>query len=744
MDEIISHLRQLPDMTWQFQPNDEHQQGVANLAELFAASFNMAEWGRALGLLHDKGKEKHQFQDYIRNVSGFDTTRKDYDAISRRHAYVGALLAKSNIQPPLYILISQPIAGHHAGLQDPGDFHNSMALPLPADVDPNVDVHLLPASLPKGLRPDDFNHLVRMLFSCLVDADFLDTERFMSPDSFSLRGGGQSCASLADKLRQHMDALAAHAKPTPVNAFRATILEACRDAAPLPQGFFSLTVPTGGGKTLASLSWALEHAIAHGLSRVIIAIPFTSIVSQTAAVLRSIFGDENVLEHHSAASADDEADDAIDSLKSKARLASENWDAPIVVTTNVQLLESLYANKPSKCRKLHNIARSVVILDEAQALPLSLLQPIVNALKSYQRLFGVSFLLMTASQPILGGNSLQRLKKECQRVKLNGLDDMREISPDPDGLALPRRTQIVFDYERPWDYDELASRMLANDRILCVVNTREVALEVFRRVAVDPDAATFHLSRMMCGEHIQATLAQIRCLLTEQPHKKVRVISTQLIEAGVDLDFPAVFRQVAGLDSILQAAGRCNREGLRQEKGVVTVFSLPKPKVPRGALLDAVNALKGMRAVLGSEADVMTQAAMTEFFGQLYARFSRDHSFDKEAVEAEVKNIPDVQFATAAKKFRLIDDDGVDILVPYLNGEALIEQLRREGPSRWLMRKLRPYAVSVGRHLLDGLLKERVVEQLCDGLYCLTSPNQYDAQTGLLTTNVALEELMMV
>ncbi|MDD7724840.1 MAG: hypothetical protein PUJ24_04150, partial [Bacteroidales bacterium] len=180
------------------------------------------------------------------------------------------------------------------------------------------------------------------------------------------------------------------------------------------------------------------------------------------------------------------------------------------------------------------------------------------------------------------------------------------------------------------------------------------------------------------------------------------------------------------------------------EKGVVTVFSLPKPKVPRGALLDAVNALKGMRAVLGSEADVMTQAAMTEFFGQLYARFSRDHSFDKEAVEAEVKNIPDVQFATAAKKFRLIDDDGVDILVPYLNGEALIEQLRREGPSRWLMRKLRPYAVSVGRHLLDGLLKERVVEQLCDGLYCLTSPNQYDAQTGLLTTNVALEELMMV
>lgn len=736
---VISHIRRLPDQTWEIQTNEQHQQGVANLAAEFASHFGMRPWGRALGLLHDKGKEKHQFQDYIRDASGYDTSRKDYDTVSKRHAYVGAILARQTLAEPLATLLALPIAGHHAGLQDPGDFDNAISLPLPDDVDPQVDIHLSCRDLPKGMEPQDFNHLVRMLHSCLVDADYLDTERFMKPESFALRGEGQTMAQLAERLRRHMDSLMASARPSPVNTFRATVLEACRNAAPLPQGFYSLTVPTGGGKTLASVSWALGHAAAHGLRRVIIAIPYTSIIAQTAKILRDIFGDENVLEHHSATATDDDGREQVDDVNAKARLASENWDAPIVVTTNVQLFESVYACKTSRCRKLHNIARSVVILDEAQSLPLPLLQPVIDAMKSYNRLFGVTFLLMTASQPILGGPSLDRLKKELPRLNLTGIDGLREISPDPDGLNLPRRTRITFDYQEPWDYDELAARLMANDKVLCVVNTRQAALEVYRRAARDADAVTLHLSRMMCAAHVQDTIAAVRQILAEQPQKRLRVISTQLIEAGVDIDFPAVFRQVAGLDSILQAAGRCNREGQLAEAGAATVFSLTGSM--RGSLSLADDSLRAMRAALGDEADVMTQEAMTEYFGQLYSRVD---SFDEKGVASDVKKITHVPFATVAHNFRLIDDESVDIIVPYKDGERLAEQLRAEGPSRHLMRQVRPYTVSVRRRLLERLVEQRIVVRLRDDILALASPSQYDALTGLLTENVELEELMMV
>ena len=735
-NDVISHLRQSADGSWQIQTNKEHSDGVAALASKFCSLFGMEEWGRVLGLLHDRGKERPEFQSYIREVSGFGKGECAYNAITKRHAYVGAILAKAAC-PKAYPLLSIPIEGHHSGLHDHDDFVLAMKQELPDGIDRQTPTASLALDRDLLKSPDEYNHLIRMLFSCLVDADFLDTESFMTPGSAGQRGGGDDMATLSEKLRRKMDEMCANAPKTPVNSFRAKILSACMAEADAPQGFFSLTVPTGGGKTLASMVWALRHAVRHGLRRVIVVIPYTSIITQTAQVLRDVFGDKNVLEHHSAT--DDDSDDCQENpLKLRSRLATENWDAPIVVTTNVQFFESLFSNKPSKCRKLHNIARSVVLMDEVQTLPVDFLNPIVSALKAYQRLFGVSFLFMTASQPILGGESLDALKRECREVNLSGIGDIKEISPDADGKSLPRRTNINFCYSTPWSYDDLAERLMCHDRVLCVVNTRQDALEVYRRMDADNASLTFHLSRMMCGEHIRRTIGEIRKALKEDPLRKVRVISTQLIEAGVDLDFPAVFRQVAGLDSILQAAGRCNREGLLGHEGEVTVFSLPRPQ--RGSQAMAEAAFKSMRAELGEGADVMTQRAMTAYFAQYYAL---DREFDKKGIGADL-NSKEVQFASAAEKFKLIEDGGQDVIVPFGRGAELLDQLRREGESYSLMRKLRPYAVSVRRRVAEDLLAGGIVGMVAEGVLALTSAKQYDDKVGLLAENVSLNEIMMI
>lgn len=735
-NEIISHLRQSADGSWQIQTNEEHSDGVAALASKFSSLFGMGEWGRVLGLLHDRGKEKPEFQSYIREVSGFGKGECGYDAITKRHAYVGALLAKM-AYPRVHPLLSIPIEGHHAGLHDHDDFLQAMKQEFPDGIDRQAPSVSLSLNRDMLKSPSEYNHLIRMLFSCLVDADFLDTESFMAPDSAGRRGGGDDMATLSEKLRVKMEEMCANAPHTPVNSFRAKILSACETEADAPQGFFSLTVPTGGGKTLASMAWALRHAVRHGLRRVIVVIPYTSIITQTAQVLRNVFGDENVLEHHSAT--DDDSDDGQENPRTlKRRLATENWDAPIVVTTNVQFFESLFSNKPSKCRKLHNIANSVVLMDEVQTLPVDFLNPIISALKAYRRLFGVSFLFMTASQPILGGESLEALKRECRDVNLDGIGDIKEISPDVDGGSLPRRTNINFCYSTPWSYDDLAERLMLRDRVLCVVNTRQDALEVYRRMNADDGSLTFHLSRMMCGEHIRRTIDEIRKALKEDPARKVRVISTQLIEAGVDLDFPAVFRQVAGLDSILQAAGRCNREGLMSHMGEVTVFSLPRPQ--RGSQARAEAALKNMRAELGDGVDVLTQRAMTAYFAQYYAL---GREFDKKGIGADLNSM-EVQFASAAEKFKLIEDGGQDVIVPYGRGAELLAELRKEGESYSLARKLRPYTVSVRKGMVESLLADGVVSVAAEGVLALTSAVQYDPKVGLLAENVSLNEIMMI
>ena len=401
--EVISHLFKDDKDCWHIQSNEQHLEGVARLSESFANEFGMGSWGRALGLLHDKGKERKSFQDYIRQNSGLEPEM--HCSLEHNHAFVGGIIAKSIYGKGSESLLCNQIISHHSGLHDYCQIEETLKKDIPSDVNrcvEKIQLNRPPFSLSpiKGCKgmTSDANHLSRMLFSCLVDADYLDTELFMDEKSARKRINGISLQSLLPLLETYIDNLQKRSSESEVNAIRRKVQERCVSMSNVEKGFYSLTVPTGGGKTLSSLVWALRHAVHNGMKRIIIAIPYTSIIVQTASILKQIFGEEAVLEHHS--NFDPQSIQGKE-MQHKAKLATENWDYPIVVTTNVQLFESMFSNKPSDCRKLHNIVNSVIILDEVQTLPTDYLQPIVDALKSYQRMFGISVLFTTASQPVL-------------------------------------------------------------------------------------------------------------------------------------------------------------------------------------------------------------------------------------------------------------------------------------------------------------------------------------------------------
>ena len=428
-----------------------------------------------------------------------------------------------------------------------------------------------------------------MLFSCLVDADFLDTEAFMVPDQADHRRKICDLVSLKTLLDQHMMDVKRGCDDTPVNRARDEILNACRVAATEPSGLFSLTVPTGGGKTLSALSFGLDHAIHHGKQRVIYVIPYTSIVEQTASTLTSIFGEDNIVEHHSNLDPDKET--------LRMRLASENWDAPIIITTNVQFFESLFSARSSRCRKLHNIVNSVAILDEAQLVPPNKLAPCVAAINELTRNYRVTVVLSTATQPVLPN-----------------LDTPQEIIPKQLNLySRLQRTEIIMpeSLNTRTTWQDLALQLEKHDQILCIVNTRRDCYDLFQLMP----KGTIHLSALMCGQHRATVIQSIKEKLKRG--ETLRVVSTQLVEAGVDIDFPVVYRALAGLDSIAQAAGRCNREGKMPEKGRVVVFTPPK-SVPRGLLHKGENTTKELYAL--PNFDPQTHESYTHYFDLFYSK----------------------------------------------------------------------------------------------------------------------------
>ena len=716
-DIIISHVRQIDGIV---QSNEEHQRGVAELASKFAGVFSMAEWGRVLGLLHDKGKEKKAFQQHIIKESGLDSNTKvegDY-----RHAYVGALVAK-RLFPKFYPLMINAIMGHHRGLYDDGEKKEVMKSEMPNDVNvEEIDADFEIPQLEKQIKgyQKDIHHLQRMLYSCLVDADYLDTEAFMQPEQSKQRGKYDSLATLEDKLEAYLSRLKQDAPDTEVNRIRNEVQQYCIKESDSEPGFYSLTVPTGGGKTLASVLWAIKHAVKNDLKRIIIAIPYTSIIAQTASVLRSIFGEENVLEHHSNV---DRTKANNKELSQKQRLATENWDYPIIVTTNVQLFESLFSNKPSDCRKLHNIAKSVLILDEVQTLPMNFLQPVIDTFDTLKRVFGVSILFTTASQPVLSGKILG----SNPFVSFEGLSQIHEIVPREANLHdCLRRVKIEFEDDDNKDYDEVAEQISKHSRVLCIVNTRNVAKEIYSRLP--KDGICLHLSRMMCPDHVRETIDRVKAALKDPSNNVIRVVATQLIEAGVDIDFPVVFRQE------LQAAGRCNREGCL-EQGETFVFGLQK-SLPPGFMTQTNNARLGM----GKDHDWFSPEAMEAYFKQLY---SRVNTFDKANIK-ELLYKPEMQFETAALEFRLIDDNTTSVIVNWKNSMELVERLKNEGVSYSLMKALSQFSVNVRERDLKKLDEAGAIEEVLEGIFVIRDASFYDKQIGLVTDNHWLEETYII
>ena len=725
--KYISHIRknQYGEII-SYQSNEEHCIGVAELAKQFASEFGMGNWGYVLGILHDKGKEKKEFQEYIQDVNGIPG-HKHWTKKGKAHAYVGALLAQGLYGKVATTFFGNAICGHHAGLYDYFELEKMISSSdLPSEVQMQTDaIQLNKAKF--TLTENQINHLVRVLFSCLVDADYLDTEKFMNVSSASQRGHHKKLSELLILLEDHFCKLNNNSEDSTVNVIRRCVQEQCIKMSSGENGFYSLTVPTGGGKTLSSLLWAMRHAVCNGQKRIIIAIPYTSIIVQTASVLKSIFGEENVLEHHSQFTIDSIIDKDI---RLKAKLASENWDYPIVVTTNVQLFESMFSNKPSDCRKLHNIANSVIILDEVQTLPTDYLQPIVDALKSYQRMFGISVLFTTASQPVLSG-----LIEGCNpKAAFQGIDNITEIIPMEYALHDKLRRVCLKIDNAGSSYDEIAERLSRHNKVLCIVNTRNDAREIFERLP--KEGLTIHLSRMMCPRHVSKAIQEIKQALIDNSETVVRVVATQLIEAGVDIDFPVVYRQEAGLDSILQAAGRCNREG-KLNMATTYVFSLSVEHNLYGSIIDANNARLNMVNVN----DWFAPETMTEYFRQLYCR---KETFDKKDIKTLLYKHTEMCFAEAAKEFRLIEEAGTTVYVNMDNSLELVERLKSDGITYSLMKQLSQYGVNIHERDFQKLWRYGAIEEVIEGIYVVNDRAQYDENIGLRLDNHWMNEILTI
>ncbi len=713
----------------------EHLYAVANRARTHAAAFEGGDWACLAGLWHDLGKYRPAFQACIRAADGADAHLESRPG-KVRHAIVGALHAQG--LGPYGNLLAYLIAGHHAGLPDwypdeaPGaalsqeliDQREALADALSGGI-PAAILNAGKAGLGKPpVREARELHLwLRMLFSCLVDADFLDTEAALDSVRKKLRGGYADLAVLRAAYDRYM-ASAFGPPDTHVKERREEIRAAGLVHAADAPGLFSLTVPTGGGKTLASLGFALHHAVTHGLKRVIYVIPYTSIIEQTTDVFRRVFAGIEpipVIEHHSNLDVTDETRET-----PRSRLAAENWDAPVIVTTNVQFFESLYAARGSRCRKLHNIAESVLILDEAQLLPPEHLAPILDALRQLKDRYRVSIVLSTATQP-----ELTKCRRDpFGRIQLHGLGDARELAPDPDQLfrELERVTVSLpaSDQERR-DWDGIAAELAEHRQVLCIVNRRDDAEALWRKLRNLGVEGMVHLSARMCGAHRAEVIAHVKTELAAG--RPLRVASTQLVEAGVDFDFPVVYRAMAGLDSIAQAAGRCNREGRLPDKGRVVVFNPPKPS-PNGILLIAEQAAK--RVLAGASGEPLAPPNYACYFDRFYADL---HGHDKEGVmELLTKDAAKgrIQFRTAAAKFRLIPDEGQRaVFVLWGEGAALIGQLKTVGPHRTLMRQLQRHAVTLYDYQWKKLLAGGDLE-LYEDFLIQKSEALYHPELGLL------------
>ena len=697
--EYVTHKRD----DGSFQLLKEHLRGVAELSEKFAEDIGSPCEGRRTGMLHDIGKYSTAAQKRQRNpehTQPIDHSTAGAQAAARIYRDIPAAFA---------------ICGHHGGIPDMGMTEGTIGARIRKELNGSMD----PSAWKNEIKVDektDMPHAVlakpesltaamytRMLFSCLVDADYLDTEEALCGKQ--PRGGYSEISELYRKLQMYVSTWLDNPRDDLCRQ-RNNILSACFKEGNNTQGIYKLTVPTGGGKTISSLAFALSHAATHNLHRIIYVIPYTSIIEQTADIFSNILGVENVLEHHSQAQAD-AGDDECDILR-RRQLACENWDSPIVVTTAVQFFESLYSSKPSRCRKLHNIAKSVIVFDEVQTLPVTLLKPCVSAISELASSYGATVLLCTATQPPLD----EIFKKFTSELPI------REIAPEPNTLFTFFK-RVRFLKEGLLSDIQVSERLLEERQVLCVVNSRKRARDIFE---VLPSDGSYHLSTLMTAKDREITLKNIRERL--RLGQCCRVVSTSLIEAGVDVDFPCVWRETAGLDSILQAAGRCNREGKNQpESSVVHIFD------GEGKVSDALlSRIVPTKQILDTFDDINTDTAMQAYYHKLFWACG-DEGLDKPHIlESEEK----LHFREVTDKFHLIDDDTKTVYIPDGDNEEEIRLLRIGQLSRGQMRKLGRSAVNIPWYEYQTMVKNGAVEDHDPyGFGILLHTDAYDKKCGL-------------
>lgn len=731
----------LPPSGWE--PLATHLAEVSKLAAEFAGAFDAADLAALAGKWHDLGKYSLAFQRYLRlSASGCSPSR------GPDHSTAGALHAVRQVRGNLGQCLAFLIAGHHAGLADLGTpedpdgscLKRRLSDPPEEAVDAiqRASDEIKAVIMPKvprwitspGGTPLRLSLFVRMLFSCLIDADRLATEAFCDSDRAAQRRSvpAPSIGDLQQVLDAHIDRLSEKSRGSrsPVAACRASLLADCRGIAQRSPGLYSLTAPTGCGKTLSSMSFALRHAASHGMRRVIYALPFTSVTEQNAAVLREAlgqFGSKAVLEHHSAyRSPWDGSTEETRPDRVWHRLMVENWDAPVIVTTNVRLLESLFASGASDCRKLHRIAKSVIVLDEAQTLPVQMLKPTLTVLRELASSYGCTIVLCSATMPAVTHRSDFPI----------GLSPVQEIVSDP--IALERSMRRVAIQRVGGLTDEsLLDRIAPLRQALVVVNTRPHAARLFRALR-GRGVPCVHLSGLLCPEHRTAVVAQVKERL--RADAQCVVISTQVVEAGVDIDFPVVFRGMAGLDSIIQAAGRCNREG-RLPTCPVFVFDTEERapgEIGRGALVTA--------QVLKDGVDPVELRTIEDYFRLLY--WDRQDEWDggigadgrSVGITDELLSPARLAFRDAARAYRIVDDGGqsTPVVVPYQEaGKEMCDRLRRPARGdRSILGAAQRFTVNARRWYVDKALETGVCEQTECGAVILLESTRYDPELGLL------------
>ena len=729
----------LPYEYWQ--TLQSHSVNVGEMAVEFAHVFGAQEIACQTGQLHDLGKYSEAFNHRLHGGPSVD------------HATAGAKIAVEHWGGVIGKLMAFCIAGHHAGLANgngEGDNRRTLkqrlALQFGADIPALDNLWQQEIKLPQNLSAPplkaDAHHpffsyafFTRMLYSCLVDADYLDTEAFyLNLENKAIERGGypdlnalqhnfnQFINKFRRRVAQASKQTEAEKRNAALNRLRSEILDYAVEQATQPQGLFTLTVPTGGGKTFTSMAFALEHAKHHGMRRVIYVIPFTSIIEQNASEFRKAFGElgeQAVLEHHSTF---DDGKLQNEATKDKLRLASENWDAPIVVTTAVQFFESLFADRSSRCRKLHNIAGSVIILDEAQMLPLNLLLPIMQAIKELAQNYRCSVVMCTATQPAV----------QAENGFYRGFENVREIAPKPTALFDKLRRTTVQHIGTQTDADLLA-KLAEHPQMLVIVNNRRHARSLYDQ-AKHLDG-TFHLTTLMCAKHRSQKLDEIRGRLKNG--EPCRVIATSLIEAGVDVDFPLVMRAEAGLDSVAQAAGRCNREGKRSsENSFVWIFA-PEEQWKAPPELATQAAVMRLTADEFSD-DLLSTQAVAAYFAELYQL--KGSELDNKKIlkmHNDTGQSLDFPFQTIADKFRMIESHMQPLIIPF-DGEAenLISSLHHADHIGGLLRKLQPYTVQIPEKALAALYKAGRIEPINEKnfgkqFYTLIGLDLYDEVAGL-------------